>query len=141
MNLRIQQPTNPPGDNVTNLIVSALSPLDITFARLVVSDVKFGLGSGSGASTFNASTGGGSTRKTTPHICLLRPTLQPFLFRSRHRWFFSVQGFWALGWRVGGKRTSAKNTRAAGRENLAKFATRRWAKVGDGAWHFPPGLR
>src|SRR5262249_29400932 len=55
--LRIQQPTNPPGDSITNLVVSALSPLDITFGGLTVSDVKFALGAGSGDSTFNSSTG------------------------------------------------------------------------------------
>lgn len=57
INLRIQQPVNPPGDTVTNLMVGALSPLDITFAGLTISDVKFALGTGSGGSTFNASTG------------------------------------------------------------------------------------
>ena len=57
VSLRIQQPTNPLGDTVTNLLVSALSPLDITFAGLTISDVKFTLGSGSGGSTFNAGTG------------------------------------------------------------------------------------
>jgi hypothetical protein len=57
VSLRIQQPTNPPGDTVTNLLVSALSPLDITFAGLTISDVKFTLGSGSGGSTFNSGTG------------------------------------------------------------------------------------
>jgi hypothetical protein len=57
VNLRIQQPTNPPGDNITNLLLSSLAPLDISFAGLNVSDVKFALGSGSGGSTFNSSTG------------------------------------------------------------------------------------
>jgi hypothetical protein len=72
VSLRIQQPTNPPGDNVTNLLVSALSPLDISFAGLTISDVKFALGSGSGGSTFDAGTGqwfNPENKRTTPPIC------------------------------------------------------------------------
>lgn len=57
MNLNIQQPTNPPGDSVTNLLISNLAPLDITFAGLKVSDVKFVLGSAGSGSTYNAATG------------------------------------------------------------------------------------
>lgn len=55
--LNIQQPTNPPGDSVTNLVLSALSPLDVSFSGLTVSDVKFSLGSAGSGSTFNSTTG------------------------------------------------------------------------------------
>lgn len=57
MNLNIQQPTNPPGDSVTNLVLSALAPFDMVFNGLKVSDVKFVLASAGSGSTFNATTG------------------------------------------------------------------------------------
>ena len=57
LNLKILQPTNPPGDKVTQLVMSALGPLNMTFAGLQVSDVKFVLGSAGSGSTFNAATG------------------------------------------------------------------------------------
>jgi hypothetical protein len=58
MNLNIQQPTNPPGDSITQLLLSALAPFDMTFAGLKVSDVKFVLGdAGSKNSTFDPGTG------------------------------------------------------------------------------------
>jgi hypothetical protein len=57
MNLNIQQPTNPPGDSITQLMLSALAPFDMTFAGLKVSDVKFVLGDAGSGSTFNATTG------------------------------------------------------------------------------------
>ncbi len=42
---------------ITNLVLPALSSLDITFAGLTVSDVKFALATGFGGSTFNPDTG------------------------------------------------------------------------------------
>ncbi len=58
VNLNIRQPTNPPGDSITQLLLNALDPLEITFAGLQVSDVKFVLGSaGPKGSTFNPVTG------------------------------------------------------------------------------------
>ncbi len=58
MNLNIQQPTNPAGDSITNLVLSALAPFDMTFSGLKVSDVKFTLGdAGSKHSTFDTVTG------------------------------------------------------------------------------------
>jgi hypothetical protein len=57
MNLNIKQPTNPPGDSVTNLVLSALAPFDMVFNGLKVSDVKFVLGDAGSGSTFNTGTG------------------------------------------------------------------------------------
>ncbi|HST74981.1 MAG TPA: choice-of-anchor K domain-containing protein [Acetobacteraceae bacterium] len=57
MNLNIRQPTNPPGDSITQLVLSALAPFDMTFSGLRVSDVKFVLGDAGSGSTFNAATG------------------------------------------------------------------------------------
>lgn len=57
--INIQQPTNPPGDSVMNLSLTALingfGPF--TLAGITVSDIKFALGSGSGGSTYNSTTG------------------------------------------------------------------------------------
>jgi hypothetical protein len=57
LSLSISQPTNPPGDSITNLKIASNSPLNVSFAGLTISDVKFSLLSGSGASTYNAATG------------------------------------------------------------------------------------
>lgn len=57
LNLTITQPTNPPGDSVTNLKIASNSPLNISFAGLTISDVKFSLLGGSGGSTYNSITG------------------------------------------------------------------------------------
>lgn len=58
MTFVIQQPSNPPGDTVTQLLMSSLSNLDFTFSGLTVSDVKFKLASGNqGGATYNAATG------------------------------------------------------------------------------------
>lgn len=57
--IRIQQPTNPPGDSVMNLSLTALNDGfgPFTLAGITVSDIKFSLGSGSGLSTYNSTTG------------------------------------------------------------------------------------
>jgi hypothetical protein len=56
-NINIQQPTNPPGDSVTDLLLSGLSSLDTSFSGLTISDAHFVLGSAGSGATFNASTG------------------------------------------------------------------------------------
>ena len=57
--IRIQQPTNPPGDSVMNLTLTALNTGfgPFTLSGITVSDIKFALGSGSGGSTYNSTTG------------------------------------------------------------------------------------
>ncbi|WP_338662002.1 choice-of-anchor K domain-containing protein [Pararoseomonas sp. SCSIO 73927] len=55
--LNILQPTNPPGDSVTNLLISAASPLNASFGGLTISDIRISLLAGSGGSTYNAATG------------------------------------------------------------------------------------
>ena len=59
ISINIQQPTNPPGDSVTNLSLTALNSGfgPFTLAGVMVSDIKFALGAGSGGSTYDSATG------------------------------------------------------------------------------------
>lgn len=55
--LNIQQPTNPPGDSVTNLNAGIPNIGPFALAGVTVSNIRWVLASGSGGSTFNSATG------------------------------------------------------------------------------------
>jgi hypothetical protein len=55
--LNIQQPTNPPGDSITNLNVALPQVGPFALAGVTVSNIHWMLASGSGGSTFNSGTG------------------------------------------------------------------------------------
>ena len=101
LNLKILQPTNPPGDKVTQLVMSALGPLNMTFAGLQVSDVKFVLGSAGSGSTFNPATGLVDNPRTTRRSCSLLPI--SLLFPSLHRSRFLAWACWASEWSAPGE--------------------------------------
>jgi hypothetical protein len=55
--LNVQQPTNPPGDSLTNMNVAIPSVGPFALAGVTVSNIRWVLAGGSGGSSFNSATG------------------------------------------------------------------------------------